>query len=158
MIGGLVLKHLYTKVGICKERVLVGSNPPTRITHVFHARLKGPMIPCCGVWVLTGNLFAAWEIISIIFAIFCYFCLLNSECDLGVHVRGHSSILQIWSGWPVTSHVISLSHCLCLSASEIIILFIRRYAHALRVWNHVDDLPTAVHREEKKHLGHRKIE
>lgn len=67
------------------------------------------MIPCCGVWVLTGNLFAAWEIISIIFAIFCYFCLLNSECDLGVHVRGHSSILQIWWGWPVTSHVISLS-------------------------------------------------
>lgn len=109
MIGGLVLKHLYTKVGICKERVLVGSNPPTRITHVFHARLKGPMIPCCGVWVLTGNLFAAWEIISIIFAIFCYFGLLNSECDLGVHVRGHSSILQIWWGWPVTSHVISLS-------------------------------------------------
>lgn len=42
----LVLKHMYAKVGICEERVLVGSNPPTRITHVFHARLKGPMIPC----------------------------------------------------------------------------------------------------------------
>lgn len=72
------------------------------------------MIPCCGVWVLTGNRFAAWEIISIIFAIFCYFCLLNSECDLGVHVRGHSSILQIWWGWPVTSHVVSLSLCVSL--------------------------------------------
>lgn len=45
-VAGLVLKHMYTKVGICEERVLVESNPPTRITHVFHARLKGPMIPC----------------------------------------------------------------------------------------------------------------
>lgn len=23
-----------------------GANPPARITRVFHARLKGPMIPC----------------------------------------------------------------------------------------------------------------
>lgn len=50
----LVLKHMYAKVGICEERVLVGSNPPTRITHVFHARLKGPMIPCRAVRVLKG--------------------------------------------------------------------------------------------------------
>lgn len=55
MIGGLVLKHMYTKVGICEGRVLVGSNPPTRITRVFHARLKSPMIPCCAVRVLMGE-------------------------------------------------------------------------------------------------------
>ena len=36
---------MYGKVGIYEGGVLVGSNPPTRITHVFHARLKGPMIP-----------------------------------------------------------------------------------------------------------------
>lgn len=54
-VAGLVLKHMYTKVGICEERVLVRSNPPTRITHVFHARLKGPMIPYHAVQVLTGN-------------------------------------------------------------------------------------------------------
>lgn len=156
VIGGLVLKHLCAKFGICKERVLVGSNPPTRITRVFHARLKGPMIPCCGVWVLMGNQFTGWEIISIVFAIFCLCCLLNSKCDLGVYVCRHSSVLHLRWGWPVRSHVIS--HCLCLSASEIIILIIRRYACALRVWNHVGDLPTAVHRREKKHLGHRKTE
>ena len=47
--GGLVLKHMYMKVKICKERVLVGSNPPARITHVFHGRLKGPTIACLAV-------------------------------------------------------------------------------------------------------------
>lgn len=101
---------MYTKVGICEEWVLVRSNPPVRITRVFHARLKSPMIPCCAVWFLMENQCTGWQIISVIICvIFRYRRPPDNKCDLG---RFRAGILH-YSRFGEADQVVF--RCLCVS-------------------------------------------
>lgn len=106
MIGGLALKHLHTR--ICEERVLVGSNPPTRITRVFHARLKGPMIACCVVWLLMED---RWQTVSAIVVIFCAHYLWDNEFDPRVCVCVFIQSFRF--GDAITRQTASFPHCKC---------------------------------------------
>lgn len=152
---------MYTKVGICEEWVLVRSNPPVRITRVFHARLKSPMIPCCAVWFLMENQCTGWQIISVIICvIFRYRRPPDNKCDLGRFCAG---ILH-YSRFGEADQVVF--RCLCVSVrvywdNHLIHQALHTHTHTCTQslkWGDLDDVPTVVSRKEKKYLGHMKIE